>query len=283
MVVFLISATQITAKEKNDSYIPPEKALIESTFLISNIDNEPAGTGFILVNPLDDNQSKYQYIFFTAAHVLKNIDSDYIYVNFRTKRNDTYDTFKRKIRIKKNGKPLWTSHKEVDLAAFKIAVPRDVNLTLIPTRYLAKEKFWSNNIISPGSKIITFGYPFGQSGNPGKFPIAREGIVSSFPLKPTKGNQTFLVDMEVFEGNSGGPVFYLSSGLRRVKEGYSIGGPKFKILGLMTQSTKFQKKSIRKGLLKQKIPLRIPVTQTHYLSLGTVIHSTAFRDLLNKL
>ena len=37
--------------------------------------------------------------------------------------------------------------------------------------------------------------------------IRASGRIASYPITPTSKTRTFLLDFEVFEGNSGGPVF----------------------------------------------------------------------------
>ena len=69
--------------------------------------------------------------------------------------------------------------------------------------------------IGPGDEMMTVGYPLGQSSNRAGFPILRTGRVASYPLTPFSRFPTFLLDITVLFGNSGGPVFMSETSRRR--------------------------------------------------------------------
>jgi S1-C subfamily serine protease len=64
--------------------------------------------------------------------------------------------------------------------------------------------------IHPGDELNVLGYPLGF-GNVGDFPVLRSGKIASYPLVPTSENPFFLPDFRVFQGNSGGPVYFVQS------------------------------------------------------------------------
>ncbi len=42
----------------------------------------------------------------------------------------------------------------------------------------------------------------------GLFPILRSGFLASYPILPARQNPVIYIDGPIFEGNSGGPIFY---------------------------------------------------------------------------
>ena len=71
---------------------------------------------------------------------------------------------------------------------------------------LANDDLLAKYNIHPGDVLDCLGYPFGFESPVGSFPILRSGKIASYPLLPTKGTQSFLLDFRVFPGNSGSPV-----------------------------------------------------------------------------
>ena len=92
-----------------------------------------------------------------------------------------------------------------------VNLPTDVKLPLLPTSILADDSTLSKLGIHPGDELECLGYPLGATSNAAGFPILRSGRIASYPLLPTAVTKTFLLDMRVFKGNSGGPVYFVQS------------------------------------------------------------------------
>jgi hypothetical protein len=126
--------------------------------------------------------------------------------------------------------------------------------------------------VHAGDRLSCLGYPYGAEANDAGFPILRSGHIASYPLTPTKNVKTFFFDFNVFEGNSGGPVYLLDS--NRVYEGSThIGTVQF-LVGLVSEQTVFEEEI---KALSEKRTLR------HQLGLATVIHAALIREALDLL
>jgi len=77
-------------------------------------------------------------------------------------------------------------------------------------------------------------YPFKVRIRQGGFPILRTGRIASFPLTPASIVKSYLFDIFVYPGNSGGPVYFSYSG--RAMGGGMAMGTFVGILGLVIQS-----------------------------------------------
>ena len=108
------------------------------------------------------------------------------------------------------GKQMWVKNPTADVAAIYIGLPTEIT-PIVSTLLLADDDFLTANEVHPGEDLNVLGYPLGYGG-PGGFPVLRSGKIASYPLVPVKNNPFFLLDFRVFQGNSGGPVYMVSSG-----------------------------------------------------------------------
>ena len=243
------------------------------------------GTAFFIGRPSKKTPRQSYFVLVTAAHVLEDIKGDDAQLILRkvNKQDWSYEKVPYPIKIRQNGKPLWTRHddKDVDIAVMYVPfTQKDVEIleiTLLPMDYLADEKLLVTIGIHPGDELMCLGYPFSQGWGSGDFPILRSGKIAS-ALLPIKNNKVFLYDFEVFKGNSGGPV-YMSEALRSItfkerdKTFISIK-PVNIIIGIV----------IEEGVLIVK-------TETPYekkentipLKLAKVVHASLIRETIEKL
>ena len=163
------------------------------------------GTGFIVVAADADGRPKT--ILITARHVLAHMPGDRVKVGFRAQSPDgrwTYAPVNVRIRDAE-GDPLWTSHPTQDVAV--IGLPAGVTASGLPARELPGERALETLGVKPGDEMMVLGFPIGFASNSAGFPILRSGRVASYPLSPADRYPTYMVDFNVFSGNSGGPVY----------------------------------------------------------------------------
>ena len=151
-------------------------------------------------------------ILVTANHVFDDIAGDFAIVYLTQKQADgTFIKLPHQIQIRKNGANLWTKHPTADIATmlfplantFVAAIDGIVNVD-----WLAGDASFQNLDLQPGDELSCLGFPFGLESNEAGFPILRSGKIASFPVYPTKVAPRLLLDIRIFGGNSGGPVFY---------------------------------------------------------------------------
>ena len=181
--------------------------------------------------------------------------------------------FPLRFAIRQNGTTLWTRHKEADVAAMRLTLPQDADIRLMNTRLdqtLATDDTLKS--VMPGDQVLMLGFPFGVEANEAGFLILRSARVISYPLVPMKKTKTFLLDCEVFEGNSGGPVLLYT-------EWRSIAGPTHIaqigfIMGVVSR---------QKGITETTESLTETVTRRHRLAIAEVVHAGFVSDLINTL
>lgn len=166
------------------------------------------GTAFLMGNPTAD-KTKYYYVLITAAHVLENIGGENGTLTLREKHSDgSYSQKLWNVRLRDKDKPLYVKHKDADVVALYVDMPDDLNVQILPINLLADDELLKKFEIHPGDELLCLGFPLFASNDSG-FPILRSGKIASYPIVPTKVNKSLLFDFRVFEGNSGGPVYFV--------------------------------------------------------------------------
>jgi len=211
---------------------------MESTFRIegANVQNQlTMGTAFVMGRPYPNETSKARYVLITAAHVLEEMQGDMATINLRRKVDDTnWARLPLQVQIRDKGRPLWTKHPSADVAVMYIRIPATVSIPLLSTDLLADDKMLSHFEVHPGDMLQCLGYPLGMEANAAGFPILRSGRIASYPLMPTDSTRTFLLDFNVFKGNSGGPVYMVEAN-RMYGHTFYVGQTVTFIAGLVSQ------------------------------------------------
>jgi len=258
--------------------MPPEAVelntiLMKSTFKLAG--NGSIGTAFIIGRPSKKEATKAYYVMVTAAHVLEQMKETHATLFLRRKIADgTYEKVPYSVEIRRDGKPLWTRHPDniVDVAAMYVRLPQDIDITLLPTAMLADDEVLEKFEIHPGDELMCLGYPFGAEANVAGFPILRSGKIASYPLIPTQQTKIFLYDFQIFQGNSGGPVYFVESG-RTYAGGMHVGLIQF-IAGIVSQE----------HIITEKIESLYEVKEErHPLGLANVIHARFIKETIESL
>jgi len=245
--------------------------LMESTFKIQG--DGSLGTGFIIGRQSKKDPKKAYYVLVTAAHVLNEMKGDKAQILLRKKKEDgSYEKLPFPMDIRKNNNPLWVCHEEADVAAMYIGLPDVIGVPLLTTDFLADDLTFDEYEIHPGDKLMCLGYPLGAEANKMGFPILRSGEIASYPLTPIKVIKSFLYDVEIFKGNSGGPVYFVESS-RAYKGAIHVSTIQF-IAGIVTKE-RVQIKAIQE-------PYKTTI-EGQRLSLAEVVHAIFIKETIEKL
>ncbi len=188
--------------------------LMHSTFLIvgpTQVPNQFSfGTVFLMGIPYKDDSKVAHIVVVTAAHVFEGISGDTATLQLRRRNDDgTYTTFPYQFPIRKSGQPLYVRHPTADVAAMYGDIPDEVPMTGLSPDFLVTDKSLDELEIHPGDEAHILGFP-AMVGTDGGFPILRVGRIASYPLTPMKVVKQWAFDAHVFNGNSGGPVYFTS-------------------------------------------------------------------------
>jgi len=204
------------------------------------------GTGFLISDPTPDGRPRTVLV--TANHVFEKMPGPVAVIGFRVEDGGgswRYDP--EPLQIRDGAKELWAHHPERDIAVIAVEPPAQVAKAALPERWLATDDTFTRYAVRPGDEMLALGFPEGFSSNAAGFPILRSGRVASFPLAPSSAFPTFLLDLNVFPGNSGGPIYM--SDLSRRRPGAEGGeGVQF-IAGMLTQEVEQDSRNLGIGVV----------------------------------
>jgi hypothetical protein len=267
LIVFFILPMVSQAEQKQ---LDITTTLMRSTFKIQ--DRKSFGTVFIMGQPSPDTPGKLYYVLITAAHVLEGMRTDTPIIHLRKQEGEKFSRLSYRLQIRKNGKPLWVKHPDVDIAAMRVRLPKEADIPLISTNLFETDDILEQFQVHPGDQLLVLGFPYGAEANDAGFPILRSGRIASYPLIPIKTNKTFLIDFEVFPGNSGGPVLFYSE--NRLYGGSTHPGSVQFIMGIVSQE---------KEVTERVDSMSETVLRKHRLALGVVSHASFVADLIKML
>jgi hypothetical protein len=183
---------------------------MESTFRIqgpSKVDGNKFvfGTAFLMEKPTTDT-TKFYYVLITAAHVLEGISGENGTLTLREKHADgSYTQKPWNIKLRDRDRALYV------VVALYVDMPDEINVPILPIGLLADDDLLRKFEIHPGDERLCLGFPLFLSSND-RFPILRSGKIASYPIILTKIYKSILFAFRVFEGNSGGPVYFVDHG-----------------------------------------------------------------------
>jgi hypothetical protein len=188
--------------------------LMHATFMIvgpTKVPNQISfGTVFVMGMPYRDNPKLAHIVIVTAKHVFEGINGDNATLHLRRKNADgTYAAFGYQLPIKKDGKPLFVQHPTADVAAMYADIPDEVPMSGLPPDILVTDKGLEEIEFHPGDEAQILGFP-AMVSTEGGFPFLRTGRIASYPLTPMEVVKQWAFDAHVFNGNSGGPVYFTS-------------------------------------------------------------------------
>lgn len=181
----------------------------------------------------------------TAKHVFYDPDKSFfptiLYLRLPQTEPRPADDLGVELKLVESGKNLWQGADDADLAVItapNLSAYKDLHAIFF-------SDFGGGDDVYQGGSVVVMGYPELAGPEYQTTPIARGGIIAW--TNPTgRLDHTFLVDANVFSGNSGGPVFHLPTGVSR-NGSFNFGGsPKF--IGIVVRDA-FEEAPVHAGVL----------------------------------
>jgi hypothetical protein len=168
------------------------------------------GTCFLLHRPAPEDENTNQVLLVTAAHVFAVMDGERVTLVLR-KQDEAgkWQAVPTEIVIREDNRPLWHQHPKMDVAVLAFPLPDGIDGHSLPLDVLATKEEWNAHPPEPGSLTRSVGFPHGSVFKPSSsgFPTTRIGCIAEFPITPVEEHDQFMVDFNVFEGDSGGAVY----------------------------------------------------------------------------
>jgi trypsin-like peptidase len=199
----------------------------------------PTGTGTGFFFGFEKDGLQYPLVI-TNKHVIENADSVELWFHEQDQQKKPIPGPGRKISAAIAQLPIIRHpDPEVDLVAIGVAIfldecPKQQGWTpyfiCLPPTMILEDAAWSD--LEPVEEVTMVGYPVGLADQHNNLPIVRRGITATPASVNYQGKQEFLVDMAVFPGSSGSPVFLLNEGAFTNRGGLSFG-TRFILLGVL--------------------------------------------------
>jgi hypothetical protein len=203
------------------------------------------GAGFLINDPRPDGTPRIVLV--TAGHVFEKMPGAAARIGYRFQGEDGVWRYSAQpLTIRDGASRLWTRNPGQDIAAITVQAPPEFARAAIPIAWLGDEATLKSSGVGPGDEMFVLGYPEGFAANTSGFPILRVGRVASYPITPTREFQNILIDFHVFEGNSGGPVFFTPDPRRA-----SPGASGVVVAGILTNRTMVGEESLDLGIVIQ--------------------------------
>jgi len=200
VLLLLVCSSSVHLTELNSE-------MMKSTVLVMGGDK--SGTGFVLKLVLTDSPAVSSWLLVTARHVLDDIVGDYATLYLHTQLPDsTYMKEPLNVRIRNGSSRRYLCHPDesVDVAILPLDVPRKSAWVGLADDWVLGDSACDALALHPGDDVFSLGYPRMVS-SPGGFAILRSARISSYPLVPIRRVKRFYLDMQVYKGCSGGPVY----------------------------------------------------------------------------
>lgn len=270
---YLLFILEYGFNQNKENTLDLNTALMLNTYKI--VGKESIGTCFLIADYITD--TTYKYILVTATHVLSGITGDSATLILRKKNGDIFRKMEYKIAIRSNSKNLYLNHQNSDVSVMYLtSFPDSAFLgPAIPEYLLADDDVFIRNNIHAGYEVRCLGFPLNFEANNAGFAILRSGNIASYPLYPSKNYPTFLLDVKIFKGNSGGPVYYSRDEFKNVVT-YGKEGLKslHYILGLVSQE---------RVKTESKNTIYETETKVTQMDIAVVINSSYIKDMINIL
>jgi len=190
-------------------WLPPEwqKAIVPIAIPTRENNFQPIGTGFLL------HYNEFNCVI-TAKHVV--LDKDGQQKTGRFILLNQKDGRMKYISLDETAKEgvTWKPHPEKDLAATICPLNPEID----DFRRFTPQLFEEFANIREGDDVFFLGFPLGITTPERITPIVRGGMIAL-----RKNDDTFLIDANVFPGNSGSPVFFKPSPFELTPKGLTLG------------------------------------------------------------
>ncbi|MCF7786853.1 MAG: serine protease [Prosthecobacter sp.] len=193
----------------------PEK-MMWSTYPLATF--KGAATGFV-INRRDSGAPGGKVpVIFTSVHVLETMGKGPLIIGFRIldAAGEARVALLAFIPPKPAGKKkFYVRHPDFDIAAFALHIPAEIAARAdVPSCLNENSLSRDGKALHVGEEVSFLGYPDVLPGTDGAFPLLRSGRVASYPLGTAQAQGRFLINSDVYPGDSGAPVFINSTGTR---------------------------------------------------------------------
>lgn len=166
-------------------------------------------TGFIINRRREKSTKHRKAVMFTSSHVLDTLGKGPLLVVLRSGESNAMAEPLYLVLTPPKGmaRRFYVTHPHHDIAAFSIRLP-DEMAEIVQARSFLEEGMLEQDgsSLRSGEEVAFLGYPDVLPGTEGAFPVLRSGRVASYPVRQGRAGGRFLINSDVYPGDSGAPV-----------------------------------------------------------------------------
>lgn len=168
-------------------------------------------TGFLYGHiPPGQTQQGYVYLV-TNRHVVEDVPL--LYMRFNPAVEHSRAKHYGCPLLDRSGRPLWCGHPDpdIDVAVIpfdfpEMRVSERLSELMFSSQHTAYMVDRMRELVCEGDDVFILGFPLGAVGSFRNAPVVRRGCIAQVQELYSGHADSYLVDAEVFPGNSGGPV-----------------------------------------------------------------------------
>ena len=183
-----------------------------TTYLIGS--EKGMGAGFVVFRRDANEPDGVVAVMVTAAHLLDAVGKGPLFVGTRTP--DAQGGVRVAIvefQPRRSGQRFYVRHPEHDIAAFELRLPKEAaDLIALPS--FLDDPAHGRKPPRAGEEVSFLGFPEMLPELEGLFPVLRTGRVASYPVGTAQSGGVFVINADVYPGDSGAPVYVAGRGGR---------------------------------------------------------------------
>lgn len=175
-------------------------------------------TGFVINHRVAGVPGGVVPVLFTSVHVLDTVKEGPLIIGCRilNEAGEAQVALLAFAPPKLNGKErFYVRHPKHDIAAVALQLPAEITSRGVMSSFLHLRNMpRDGRYLRNGMEVAFLGYPEVLPGTEGAFPVLRSGKVASYPVGTSQAHGRFLINSDVYPGDSGAPVFSTGCGSR---------------------------------------------------------------------
>jgi hypothetical protein len=184
---------------------------------------EAGGTGFMVGHRNPRSPGRKDLVMVTTAHVLEQAGKEPVFMAVRMPEIEGLQPLALlRLETGESGRLRFARHPKHDVAAFIVEVPPEIAGDIVKPTSFSEEAISKADELSAGRDLAFAGFPEVFPGTPGGYPILRSGKIASHMIDEVRREQTFVMNADVYPGDSGSPVFGLDARGKLSVEGMVI-------------------------------------------------------------
>jgi hypothetical protein len=210
LIVFSLTGCAVLQSGSQEGGLNPSEKMMWSTYAFGT--KHGLATCFIVLRRDSSAPGGTVAVVVTAAHILSTAPKGPFYFVARIAGDgDDPQVVLVELRLPQSSTSIFVKHPLYDIGAFEIQVPPHLAQLITFPSFLNENAIGSErDRPRAGQDVLFVGFPRVLPGTAGGFPVLRAGKIASYS---GSGKQhVFVLNTDVYPGDSGGPVFAARSG-----------------------------------------------------------------------